>query len=500
MHDLPSARPTTARVLGVAVLTGALWLTPGGAEAHVGHHARPVNHAPDLPADVRTTAPDSACSATTPAPLRATTPTLRATLHDQDGDAVRATFEVRDGTTGRRLWSSGPTTPQPSGSEHAVQVPESVLRDGGAYEWRVQARDVRHRKSALVRCRVAVDTTAPGQATVTPVEGAGAVYAEDATAGGVGVAGTFRFEVPGATDVVAFLHAFDGAPARVDVAPGATGADVTWVPTSAGTHQLVVQAVDAAGNVGPERLYRFTVASAAVTPAGVARWTLDEGDGSTAADVLAPGGATGLTLSPSLTWTDGLRNELAGATGDRALLFDEPSDTALTAGPVLDTAASWSVAALVRPAAADVTATAVSQDGVGGAAVQLGASTTGCADDVPTCWALTVAGSAAGEATTVTSTVPVVAGAWYVLFGVRDAASGALRLDVCHLGTAAEPGRPVPVAVRTTHEGGVPAAGAFRVGGLQDGAEPWIGAISGVQTWGTAIDSTQERLLCSRGA
>ena len=494
MHGLSSSRPATViRALAVGALTGALALVPGVALAHGGgpsaHPPRAVNHAPDRPADVGTSAPDSSCSSTTTATLRSATPTLRATLSDPDGDAVRGTFQVRDGRTGRLLWSSRAIAAQASGSAHAVQVPEGLLRDGRAYEWRVQARDAKGRTSPVVRCRIAVDVTAPGLPTVAPVEGAGAVYAEDAVAGGVGVAGAFRFEAPGTDDVAAFLYAFDGAPAQVDVAPGDSGATVTWVPASAGPHQLTVQAVDAAGNVGPERPYRFTVTAA---PTG-ARWLLDEGEGLTATDTLA---GTALTLTPSTTWADGMAAELWGTSADRALLVDEAGDGASTAGPVVDTTGSFSVASVVRVDGDGAPATVVSQDGDAGSAFTLGTSTT-CEEDLTTCWAFTVAG-AGGDAAVATSTVPVSAGSWYGVFGVRDAASGALRVDVCHLGTVDEPGSP------SVQEGvgaslGVAAAsdGPFRVGAAQGGSTPWVGAVSGVQTWRSVIDATRERLICS---
>lgn len=499
MHDHSSL--STARVLralGVAALSVALAAVPVAAQAAPGNPSRPVNHAPDRPTAVRTTSPDSECSTTAPARLRSTVPTLRAVLSDRDGDQVRGLFTVRQAATGRLVWSSRFTLAQMSGSEHAVQVPEGLLQDGGQYEWRVQARDTSNRPSPTVRCRIDIDTVAPGQPTITAVEGGGALYAEDSTAGGVGIPGAFRLEAPAADGVVAFQYAFDGGQRTVDVAPGETGATITWTPTTAGTHRLTAQAVDAAGNVGAERLYRFTVASAAAAPVGNARWTLDEGTGSTAADVLATDGATALTLAPSVTWTAGLRNELAGATDDLALLIDDPADVAATTGPVVDTAGSWAVVALVKPADADASGTVVSQGTGAGDGFRLGVSGDGCPDDLPTCWALSVDGT--DGPTTATSAVPVSAGAWYVVFGVRDAVNETVRVDVCALGTAEEPGRPVAVAgTRAALVGGTPASGQFRVGGAPDGTV-WSGVVSGVRTWGGVIDSTTERVLCSRGA
>ncbi|ADG76376.1 LamG domain-containing protein [Cellulomonas flavigena DSM 20109] len=504
--SLPRPRPT-ARAVVVALVAGAVALVPGTAYAHgrpaappahgrpVGPPPRPVNHAPDRPVDVGTSNPWTDCSTSAPTPLRSTTPTLRAVLSDVDGGVLEAVFQVRDGRTKRPLWSAT-TAPQGSGVSHAVTVPEGVLRDGRTYEWSVQGRDAAGRKSPEVRCRVAVDATAPGPSQVTAVPGAGAVYAEDAVSGGVGVAGAFLLEAPGTDDVVGFLYAFDGGPARVDLEPGATAATVTWTPTTAGPHGLSVQAVDAAGNVGPERFYRFTVASASSSPTGNARWTLDEGAGTTATD--ATGGQV-LTLSPSTTWTAGLQEELAAMT-DGALLLDEADDGAATAAPLLDTTGSWSVAAFVR-ADGSAPGTVVSQDGEGTDAFRLGTGTVACEDGVDLCWSLSVAGADGAGGTTVTSTVPVVPGAWVALFAVRDAAQGTVRLDACSFGTVDEPGDQVPVEGATASAAaGVASTGPFRLGGAQDGASPWSGAISGVRTWGGVVDVAQERRLCSMGA
>ncbi|MBB2923150.1 LamG-like jellyroll fold domain-containing protein [Cellulomonas cellasea] len=498
-------------VVGVVLVTGAL-LAPGAAAASPG--AAPAggvaayparNHAPLAPAGLGTSDPAATCSADGAAvPLRSATPTLRATLTDPDGDPVRATFTLRDGARGTRLWDSGQTSAQASGSQHAATVPAGLLQDGRTYEWRVQARDSRGRKSPTVRCRVVVDLTAPGVPGVGAVAGsAPAVYLEEQTAGGPGVAGQFRFEAGASTDVVAFTYAFSDDVGRVDVPAGETGATVTYTPTAPGTQLLRVQAVDAAGNVGPERAYRFTVGSPTTAPTGNARWTLDEGTGVVAADSL-DAGANLLTLTGSTTWGDGLVAELANRPSDRALLLDEPGDGAATSASVVDPGGSFSVIALVR-ADASGAASAVSQDGTAASAFELGVRTDVCAADVASCWAFTVAGTdpadpAAGTVVA-TSQVPVAEGAWHMVAGVRDADLGTVRLDVCSFGRAGAPTTARPVRGVSAAVGATTApVGPFRIGSAQDGARPWSGAVSGVRTYAKAISELEERLVCSAGA
>lgn len=494
-------------VLASMVTVAALLLAPGAATAAppAGHGAV-KNHAPDAPSALYVADPLATCATGTAVPVRTTTPLIGATFTDRDGGNLTATFTVRDAVTGKRLWGSAPTGAQASGSNHVVQVPGGLLQDGRTYEWRVQARDAAGKKSPTVRCRIAVDVTPPVTPGVTAVAGtAPAVYLEDQSAGSIGAAGEFRFDAGESTDVVAFLYGFTGAAdARVELPAGTSATTVTVVPTTSGPQVLHVSSTDAAGNVSPERVYRFTVGTPPELLTGEARWPLDDGTGTTAVDA-DPSAAHPLTLSPSTTWTDGLLAQLIGRETDRALLFDEPTDGATTAGPLLDTSGSYSVVALVRADAAGTAATAVSQDGDDGSAFTLGTRTDRCAEGVTSCWAFTVVGADPADpdssSVVATSTVPVVQGDWVMLAGVRDALTGAVRLDVCSFGSLDAPGTAAVVTgtaglVGTT----AAAAGPLRLGSAQDQTSPWVGAISGARTYGTAIGLTQERRVCSSGA
>lgn len=493
-------------LVGTALASAAL-LVPRVAVAAPGaepaRSSAPRNHAPDEPTGLRTTDPDARCAVDgSAAPVRGTTPVLRAVLVDPDGDQVTATFTLRDGVSGKRLWAPAPGAAQVSGSEHAARVPEGLLQEGRTYEWRVQAKDARGRKSATVRCRVVVDTTAPATPEVTAVAGAPAVYVEDGTAGGIGVAGEFRFEAGTSTDAVAFLYDdAQGGAARLALPSGATGTTYRYVPTQAGPQWIRLTAVDAAGNTSAERFYRFTVD----TPSRDARWRLDEGTGAIAADLT---GSRPFTLSPSTTWTGGLGADLDENpdSTDRALLLDGPDDAATTAGAAVDPAASYSVLAFVRLDETGTARTAVSQDSGAGSAFELGTRTDGCPEGTSECWAFTVAGEDASTSPAVAvSQVPVTAGSWVMLAGLRDAGAGTVQLNVCDLGTAAAPGegdtvRGVAVPAATT----ATAAGSFRLGAARaDGApvRSWAGAVSSLRTYdGSVLGTPQQFLACLTGS
>lgn len=492
-------------LLGVVLATGAL-LVPGTAAASPGaapaggsaaHPAR--NHAPAAPADLRTTDPVVACAADgTPAAVRGVTPALHATLTDPDGDQVAATFTLRDGVSGTRLWGPVTGAAQASGADHAVRVPEGLLQDGRTYEWRVQAKDAKGRKSSTVRCRIAVDVTAPAAPEVSAVAGAAAVYVEDGTAGGIGVAGDFRFEAAPSGGTVAFLYEDLRTRTRLELPAGETGVTHRYVPTQAGPQWIRLSAVDAAGNVSAERFYRFTVDS----PSRDARWLLDERSGAVAADTA---GTRPFALSPSTTWTGGVLADLGGRPTDGALLFDEPADSATTAEAAVDPATSWSVLAFVRLDETGTARTAVSQDGDRGATFELGTRTDGCPEGTAECWAFTVPGADPDAAPAVAvSRVPVAAGSWVMLAGLRDAGAGTVQLNVCDLGSASAPGeggtvRGTAVPAPTS----VSASGPFRLGAaLADGApvRAWAGAVSALRTYDGVLGTPQQFMACTSGS
>ncbi|WP_456786334.1 LamG domain-containing protein [Cellulomonas sp. P5_C5] len=432
-----------------------------------------------------TSNPVTACASGAARPwVRGTTPTLRATLSDADGQGVRATFVVLD-SRARVVWAPPATGQQASGSRHAATVPEGRLTDGGTYTWLVTGRDDGGRWGLPKLCQFTVDAAAPAVPVITPVDGEPAVYVEDATAGGVSQRGSFTLSSE-SPDVVAYQYAFDGSGFGQSVP--ATAPTISYTPTTSGPHLLQVQAVDRAGNVSEARVYRFDVAWPVPTGGG-GTWLLDEGAGDTATGTGAP-----LTLSPTTTWTSGVLAELAGDDSDHALLFDDPADGAATAGAIVDTTLPFTVSAFLRVDALGTQGAAVSQDG----GFALGYDTTGCADGVPACW--TFATGVGGTSVTRSAGAANV-GSWVHLTGTYDAVAGTVALYVCELGTADEPGDMNPVTDGPVGASTSASSGPFRLGQGFGGASPFAGTVGSVTvTEGVVASMSSVRRACSRGA
>ncbi|PWI13060.1 glycoside hydrolase family 2 [Streptomyces sp. Act143] len=195
---------------------------------------------------------------------------------------------------------------------------------------------------------------------------------------------------------------------------------------------------------------------------GGGHWSLDENTGTTAADQ-GPN-AQPLTLREGTTWTSGISGS--------ALKFDGQKQYAETAGPVLDTAGSYSVAAWVRlDQLPGNYATAVSQDSRATANpfyLQYGHGT----------FAFSTPGERRAQVTLAAET-----GRWYHLVGVRDATTDEIRLYVDgHL------------AATTTGGAAYPSTGPLTVGRAHwDGANVdfWNGAVDEVHAFDRALSDTE---------
>ncbi|WP_405625223.1 PA14 domain-containing protein [Streptomyces sp. NBC_00016] len=197
----------------------------------------------------------------------------------------------------------------------------------------------------------------------------------------------------------------------------------------------VIAAGAAAGRTGPLK--------------GGGHWSLDEGTGTLAEDE-GPN-ARPLTLHEGASWTPGISGS--------ALEFDGQKQYAETAGPVLDTSGSYSVAAWVRlDAIPGNYATAVSQDSRATANsfyLQYGHGT----------FAFSTPGEHRAQVA-----VPAETGRWYHLVGVRDATSNQIRLYV--------DGK---LAATATGGTALPSTGPLTVGRAH-----WGGA--NVDFWNGAVD------------
>ncbi|WEV24504.1 cell wall-binding repeat-containing protein [Streptomyces sp. 71268] len=76
--------------------------------------------------------------------VNSTTPVLRASFDDVDGDTVNGTFEIRDRATGATVGNYLVSNWVPAGEPASVTVPSGLLRDGGRYEFRTSAYDGTH--------------------------------------------------------------------------------------------------------------------------------------------------------------------------------------------------------------------------------------------------------------------------------------------------------------------------------------------------------------------
>lgn len=203
-----------------------------------------------------------------------TTPTLRDTFTDADGDTVSATFQVYDAATdtpittpaGEGLLVSGFVA---AGKPASVTVPAGQLKDGKTYKFRTNAYDGTHYNlNWSPWTQFVVDTTAPGE----PQSVASATYPENWGGGGAGVAGTFDV-VTGAPDANEVRHRLDPYSDDADDAGWTTvrtttlpvsgrapapDASYSITPAADGNHVTQTRTVDRAGNVGPIKDYGFT--------------------------------------------------------------------------------------------------------------------------------------------------------------------------------------------------------------------------------------------------
>ncbi|MBB2923533.1 LamG domain-containing protein [Cellulomonas cellasea] len=464
-----------------------------------------INRTPTLPTSVRTTEPDTGCTATAPYPaIKSTTPVLRAVLGDPDNENLAASFELYHDVTGEHIFVPGFGAPQVPGAEQAVRVPAGKLRHGQPYMWRVRSMDTSGRFSPFAGwCKFVVDLERPAVPGVAPVVPAGpgrAVYLEDGTAGGIGVPGSFVLTNGGSADVVGYQHAFDSS-ALGPVTPGAS-VTIPYLPGAAGPRTLRVASVDAAGNASDVRLYRFSVEFAD----GVARWRLDEAAGPTAA---ADSSGPPLTVTTSTTRGPGVRAELDEVAGDRALVFDSVQDVAASAGPVISTAGSFSVMAFVRldPGATSGSATAVSQDGTFTSGFELGVREDGsCPAGLTRCFTFGRPTSDVATASTVVarSSVPVEPGAWYQVVGTQSVGDRTLQVSVCRLGTPDAKAEDTDAVTGTpaTFAGTWSAEGPLRLGqarGDKSPVRPWPGSVSDVRLFHGVLAAPQIFTSCLAG-
>ncbi|MGP4093856.1 LamG-like jellyroll fold domain-containing protein [Nonomuraea sp. KM90] len=392
------------------------------------------------------------------------TPKLWAKLKDTD-NSVKGRFEWYNaaGTkTGEYVTALGS-----SGTAFYATIPQSLYADGALVRWRVRGEDGKATSAWSPFCEATVDATAPGREPVVTSP----QFAENAWSDGVGLEGTFTFDPNGVADVAAYVYGLDTTP-KTEVPPGPDGrATIRLTPRHDGPNVLSVRSKDRAGQLGPIRTYVFNV-NGGSAPAG--HWTLDDGQGGTAADAAAAHPAT----LYGATWT-------TGRTGSGLRLA---SAYAQTTGPVVDTGRNFTVTAWARLTGNAATATVVTQEGTrtGGFALQYSK-----ADDR---WALTRPGTDADNAATaraLSAAAPRLT-EWTHLTGVYDSAAGQISLYVNGRleGTAA-----VTQAWNAT---GPLTIGRGRVNGAA--SDYWPGDVDEVRVYGRAMFADEVAELVNSAA
>ncbi|MET8102974.1 DNRLRE domain-containing protein, partial [Streptomyces sp. NPDC005236] len=186
--------------------------------------------------------------------VNTTTPTLRDTFVDADGDKVDGTFEVRDSATDTQVGNYLVSKYVPSGQVASVTVPSGLLTDGKTYKFRTNPYDGTHYNVGWSAWKTfTVDTKAPSApAKITSTD-----YPSDKWVKGAGQAGTFTVTPP-ASDHNWLEWSLDGV-TWTKVSTGGSSADknITITPPRNGTHTLQVRAVDKADNKSEATEYTF---------------------------------------------------------------------------------------------------------------------------------------------------------------------------------------------------------------------------------------------------
>ncbi len=460
------------------------------------------NRAPNVPTAQSFSSPSvTTCTTGIGRPVIATnTPMLSATFSDPDGGMVSPYFQVaRVSNLDVFVWRT-PEVPAEvlSGSTGTAVVP-GILTNGVAYAWRAMAFDGSLR-AYTEWCEFSVDTVAPSVPSVKPVTvGALAAYPENRERSGVGLTGQFTVHRIYDQDVVAFQYGFNDPLMTLTAVPDSNGAaTISFTPTTAGPVTLTVRSRDLAGNFSPTRSYVFQVG----TPSEDGIWTLDEGNGLTAAD--SAGADRPLTVTGA-TWTDGPHALFDSREDDGALQFDGINDFAQSTAPVVNTTDSFAVSThvLLDPSGMSGTQvrTVLSQDGasVSGFRLEYRPSCPGTSGG---CWAFAMADNPSGNSETVVhSTRPVIGGEWTHLVGAYNATTDELSLWVCEVGTPQDPaiGEPIKTTVSRTVMPWPTTAGLQLGRSLAGGTHTsyWDGSIDNVRVFdGQVLSEAKIRRLC----
>ncbi|GGZ20176.1 hypothetical protein GCM10010365_45570 [Streptomyces poonensis] len=186
--------------------------------------------------------------------VNTTTPTLRDTFVDADGDKVNGTFQIYDNATNTQVGNVLVSKYVPSGQAASVTVPSGVLTDGKTYKFRTSPYDGTHYNNGWSAWKTfTVDTKAPA----APTKIVSTDYPANAWVKGAGQPGSFTVTPP-AADHNWLEWSLDGVTWTKAATGGASANKVLSItPPKDGTHTLQVRAVDKADNKSEAIEYIF---------------------------------------------------------------------------------------------------------------------------------------------------------------------------------------------------------------------------------------------------
>ncbi|MFM9615823.1 DNRLRE domain-containing protein [Streptomyces niveiscabiei] len=189
--------------------------------------------------------------------VNTTTPTLRDTFVDANGDKVNGTFQIFDNATDTQVGNVIVSKYVPSGQVASVTVPSGVLTNGKTYKFRTNPYDGTHYNTGWSAWKTfTVDTTAPS----SPTKVVSTDYPTGSWVKGAGQAGTFTVTPPSGTDHNWLEWSLDGVTWTKVATSGAGAAKaISIAPPKNGTHTLQVRAVDKADNKSDAIEYVFHV-------------------------------------------------------------------------------------------------------------------------------------------------------------------------------------------------------------------------------------------------
>ncbi|MGW5599498.1 RHS repeat-associated core domain-containing protein [Streptomyces rochei] len=186
--------------------------------------------------------------------VNTTTPTLRDTFVDADGDKVNGTFQIYDEATNAQVGDVLVSKYVPSGQVASVTVPTGVLADGKTYRFRTSPYDGAHYNTGWSAWKaLTVDTKAPSAPTkITSMD-----YPSDSWVKGADQAGAFTITPP-SSDHNWLEWSLDGLTWSKVATGGSPAAKTLSIkPPKNGSHVLQVRAVDKAENKSEAIEYSF---------------------------------------------------------------------------------------------------------------------------------------------------------------------------------------------------------------------------------------------------